>query len=105
MQLSIGIDELLQAPEPVKNWFFGSLGLVPPSVELPKEVEPSSPCEQAGTNESVSMNELLEKAAGYIESKGTDGLKAILSAHGLKRVKECPSDKIAALFAELAING
>lgn len=50
------------------------------------------------------IKHVLEKALELIESKGEDVLAEILQHLDIRRVKECPEDKRAALLAEIAIH-
>lgn len=121
MQLTLNLSDIQSAPTPVRDWFLRQLAptFVAPTVAeaLAPKVEPvveqptiaTTTQELTETNivnevKELTMKDVLEKAVAFAEAKGPELLKQILTKLGIKRVKECPQDKFAALLAEIAIH-
>jgi hypothetical protein len=114
MQLLIDVSDFQSAPDEVRGWLLSRFGAAPviattgrptkaakvATAEKPQTVEKTV----EKTVEPPAMEELLSRATALLEAKGTDVLKTVLANVGIKRVKDCPADKRAALLAEIAVH-
>jgi hypothetical protein len=126
MQVSVNADELGGAPAEVQAWFLGQMGFAAKtdpaakqSMPTPVETKPvvsvaatavasvatDAQAEETKKPPETTAEELLQRAVEFVEAKGQAALVPILKRMGIPNVKGCPSDKRAALFAEMAIHG
>lgn len=106
MQLIITTDDIKTAPSQVRDWLLSSLQ-IPESV-AEADSKPARKAKSKSTTEKTtskpSLQEVMDKAVELMEAKGEDALASVLEKMGVKRVKECPEDKLAELLAEISIN-
>lgn len=96
------------APEHVVSWIASQLNAqVQPTPVAKKE----NPCKLVVTDvpevEEVvpTRSEVLTAAKKFLDSKGVDDLKKVLTDLGIETVSKCPEGKLAALLATIAIEG
>ena len=103
MQIVLTREDVDSAPEPVMDWLVERMGFVSSSSKdsktKPKDKQKATP-----EVDVPSVKEVMNKAVELIESKGEDVLAEILKKLDIRRVKECPEEKRAALLAEIAVH-
>lgn len=104
MFVLVSADELRSAPGDVQQWFSTMLpGMVLDKLhEAAKQPEPT-PEPTSEKPKEVSLGEVKE-AAGKLLQKNPELLKGILAKMGIKRVTECPKERLAEMLAEIAIH-
>ena len=119
MQLMIDAADVATAPIEVRTWLANVLALEPATpVTLetvieepqtkPKAEKVAEPKDETSELEAAAdvpdIKEVMSRAVELISAKGEDVLAEILQKLEIRRVKECPEDKRAALLAEIAIH-
>lgn len=100
MFISVTADEVKSAPPYVRQWIADLMSGESPTPDLPE----TSSEEVAKPPVVPEMKDVLAKAAAFIKANGEDALQGVLEKLEIKRVKECPEDKLAALLAEVAVS-
>lgn len=85
MYISILVSEISEAPPAVQDWF------------AQKQTASALVNEPEQKNEGPDPVHVLEKATEFLKAKGEDALQAVLKKVGIKRVGECPPEKLAEL--------
>jgi hypothetical protein len=116
----VTVDEIKDAPPHVREWMLNRLDAylsrMLPTRDVPaklqddvglkvfEEVVDETATEKESLEEVPSLDELMEVATKFLESNGSDSLRAVLSSLGISRVKQCPEDLRAKLLSEMIIN-
>lgn len=94
MQVVISPTDLEGAPEHVTEWVRSQL--------FKSTDEPAEP--EKWQEPEVTPKQCHDAALELIKANGEPALKAVLDKFGIGSVKECPKDKLADFYAELAIS-
>ena len=111
--ITLSIAKIRTAPPAVRQWFCDQFYQTkmqienaggPPQPEptsTPEKVEPEPVEDKKPEAEMLGIDVALQVAAKLIEEKGADHVKPLLEKFGIRRVRECPDERVAELLEVL----
>lgn len=121
--ITLTSEDLQAAPEAVRCWLLGGESSPPPPQKNSKPVKarstvnateeatpqkedsPEKPLpEEKPEPSGPSQEEVIKAALALVKDKGADELASILGKMGIKRVKECPNERLSELLTEIAVH-
>jgi hypothetical protein len=120
VQLNLSLEDISNAPSPVKAWFAERLAIVleapvvcqtiivdrapPVEPQAPKAEKPAKPvAPEKPAEPEVTADAVMAAAQKLIDARGAESLGAVVREMGITRVRDCPPERRAELLAKLAV--
>jgi len=111
MQITFHSDELRDAPPAVRDWIQEILNPgvtepaskpAPKSKSAPKSKKEIVEATTPNGKPEVDLNQVMTAAVRLLETKGEEALSNVLKEVDVRRVKECPPEKLADLLTAIS---